>query len=424
MPELEGAGASVADVLPGADSTSIVDEVVEQPTTEEGGEQESAEVEQQGNQEAQAQPEAEAGDGRVLSPDLKKHLASLKAVNPQLEKKIRGTFFAERAFREQFPEGPKAAAEFKASIDQLGGLDGIKQIQQDSGFYKELDTKVEKGDPSIIDSLAEMLPADAYNALGDKFLQRFHAANPEGYQRFMSGIVSSTLASSGLQNELYLIKQVLSLGKTDEALKRIEQIEGWSQQLQDLANSKPEQKQVDPKIAEREQQLNERETKMFTDSVTSDLGAWSKSRVQKEVEPFLKGRKLNDHQFESLEQKALGKVRQSLLSNQQFSQTYQKYFMAKDRDGLLKFVKAETDKLLPGAVKESYRYLFSDFSPKPNQQTQKPGEEKPKPQATPGFVKISGPPNPDQVDLKKTDFGMRMRSQAILKNGQRVTWAQ
>jgi hypothetical protein len=424
MPELEAA-AGVADVLPGGSDTSLVDEPIgtdelsgDQSAVDESGEAPQAEPQ------AAEQPENE-GDGRVLNPELRSHLKQLKAVNPRLEKAIRGTFFALNSFKQAFPGGVQEAQQFKTELQAFGGFEGIKSIQESSTKLQEIDGKLEKGDPSVVDGLSEMLPVEAYPAIAGKFLDTFGAKDAEGYNRMMSGIFADTFDRAGVQHHLQRIQDFIQFGKTDEAVNLLGQIAKWTGSFRDTANQKPQPKPVDPnaeKIAQREQELNQREQKQFTETVSNDIATWSKSRVLSEAAPFLKGRKLNADQTEALEAKALTKVRSSLMADESFKNSYAKFFNAKDRDGLLKFVKAETDKRLPGAVKDSFRLLFSDFSPKP--QPKQEGEKPPAPKGTDqSFIKVSGPPRPDDVDHARTPFEWKMRSKAVLKDGRRVTWA-
>jgi hypothetical protein len=425
MPELEAA-ASVADVLPGGAETSLVDDApVESAEPQDGGEveQPGEELPQPGEQ--QAEPKEDEGDGRVLNPELRSHLKQLKALNPKLEKSIRGAFFALNSYKEVFPGGIQEAKQFKTELQAFGGFDGIKSIQESSAKLQEIDGKIEKGDPSVVDGMAEMLPVEAYPAIAGKLLDTFGAKDAEGYQRMMSGIIANTFDQSGIPFHLQRIADFIQFGKADEAVKLLGEIGKWANGFRELANQKPQPKAVDPnaeKFAQREQELNQREQKQFTETVSNDIATWSKSRVLSEAAPFLKGRKLNADQTEALEAKALTKVRNSLMGNENFKNSYAKFFNAKDRDGLLKFVKAETDKLLPGAVKDSFRLLFSDFSPKP--QPKQEGEKPPAPKGTDqSFIKVSGPPRPDDVDHARTPFEWKMRSKAVLKDGRRVTWA-
>jgi hypothetical protein len=367
MPELEAA-AGVADVLPGGSDTSLVEEPIgsEEISGDQGAVDESGEAPQAEQQPAEQQENE--GDGRVLNPELRSHLKQLKAVNPKLEKAIRGTFFALNSFKQAFPGGVQEAQQFKTELEAFGGFDGIKSIQESSSKLQEIDGKLEKGDPSVVDGLSEMLPVEAYPAITGKLLDTFGAKDAEGYQRMMSGIIANTFEQSGVPFHLQRIADFIQFGKTDEALKLLDQVGKWAGGFRDIANTKPQPKPVDPnaeKFQQEREQLEQEKTKMFTQSVSTELGSWSSSRVTELAGPYLKGRNLNADQKQALESKVLGKVRAAQMGNKEFAANFQKYYSAKDKDGLLKFVKADADKLLPNAVKDSFRVLFSDFGAKP-----------------------------------------------------------
>jgi hypothetical protein len=421
MPELE-VSADVADVLPGGDEQSLP---LESSEPEVSGEDVASPEEPVAPAEPKPEDQQEVQDGRVLSPEMRSHLKALKATNPKLEKQIRGMAFALNNLKENFPGGTKEAIGLKAQLQEFGGVDGIKELQQSAAGFKEIDAKIEKGDASVVDSLTEMLPGDAYPAFAQKLLGSFGAKDPEGYQRMMSGVIANTFEQAGISHHLARIQDYIQFGKPEEAIKMLQGLQEWSGKFGAIAATKPAPKTVDPQaqqVQTERQQLDQEKTKLFTESVSTEVSTWSKSRVQAEAAPFLKGRKLNDDQFEMLETKALNKVRKTLLENKQFTSGYQTYFNSKDKAGLLKFIKAETDKLLPAAVKDSYRLLFSDFS-KPLTPRSSNGEQPPKPAASdPQFIKVSSPPDPNTVDLKRTPIEMRMRSKAVLKDGRRVTW--
>jgi hypothetical protein len=423
MPELEAA-AGVADVLPGGSDTSLVDEPIgtdevsgDQSAVDESGEAPQAEPQ------AAEQPENE-GDGRVLNPELRSHLKQLKAVNPRLEKAIRGTFFALNSFKQAFPGGVQEAQQFKTELQAFGGFEGIKSIQESSTKLQEIDGKLEKGDPSVVDGLSEMLPVEAYPAIAGKFLDTFGAKDAEGYQRMMSGIIANTFEASGVPFHLQRIEDFIQFGKTEEAVKLLREVGNWANGFRQTASTKPQPKPVDPnaeKFQQERQALEQEKTQIFTQTVSTELGSWSTNRITELAGQYLKGRNLNADQKQALEAKVLGKVKAAQMGNKEFAANFQKYYSAKDKDGLLKFVKADADKLLPNAVKDSFRVLFSDFGAKA--QPKPVDGAKPPAAADAGFIKVSGPPHPDTVNLKATDFRMRMHSQAILKDGRRVTWA-
>jgi hypothetical protein len=423
MPELEAA-AGVADVLPGGSDTSLVDEPIgtdevsgDQSAVDESGEAPQAEPQ------AAEQPENE-GDGRVLNPELRSHLKQLKAVNPRLEKAIRGTFFALNSFKQTFPGGVQEAQQFKTELQAFGGFEGIKSIQESSTKLQEIDGKLEKGDPSVVDGLSEMLPVEAYPAIAGKFLDTFGAKDAEGYQRMMSGIIANTFEASGVPFHLQRIEDFIQFGKTEEAVKLLREVGNWANGFRQTASTKPQPKPADPnaeKFQQERQALEQEKTQIFTQTVSTELGSWSTNRITELAGQYLKGRNLNADQKQALEAKVLGKVKAAQMGNKEFVANFQKYYSAKDKDGLLKFVKADADKLLPNAVNDSFRVLFSDFGAKA--QPKPVDGAKPPAAADAGFIKVSGPPHPDTVNLKATDFRMRMHSQAILKDGRRVTWA-
>jgi hypothetical protein len=213
MPELEAA-ASVADVLPGGSDTSLVDDApVEGVEQQDGGEVEQGGEELPQPEQQQAEPKEDEGDGRVLNPELRSHLKQLKALNPKLEKSIRGAFFALNSYKEVFPGGIQEAKQFKTELQAFGGFDGIKSIQESSAKLQEIDGKIEKGDPSVVDGMAEMLPVEAYPAIAGKFLDTFGAKDAEGYQRMMSGIIANTFDQSGVPFHLQRIRTSFSLAR-------------------------------------------------------------------------------------------------------------------------------------------------------------------------------------------------------------------
>jgi hypothetical protein len=360
----------------------------------------------------------ESQDGRVLPAALKKHLAELKGTNPQLSKELRDLWFANRALKEEFPGGLQEIRQLRESVQEFGGIEGIKELKQANDVWNDIDEQWIQGDPTFADRLAEANP-QSFSAIAPRFIDNYSRVDPEGYQRVFGRILAATLRDAEIGNALYLAKQNLALKNTEEAGRLLGEVEQWIGGINELAKQAPKAPAKAPELDRREQSLNEREQKLFRESVAREFRSSVGSSIQSEIKQVLKGKALDQDRMGVFTRLVDEEIAKLVDGDKSIKQTIERYEAAGDSQGVIKFVNSRVKPLVPKAVDKVYKLLFANTAAKTA--TAKVPAKAPA-KVEQGWVKIQGPPRPEDVDHSKTPFEMKFKNQAVLKNGKKVTW--
>jgi hypothetical protein len=200
-------------------------------------------------------------------------------------------------------------------------------------------------------------------------------------------------------------------------------VEGWVENLQKTAQTAPVQKQADPREQElqrREQEFNQRENTQREQRINTKINAFNSNLVRTEAAKHAGNKKLTDDQIRAIYDTAVPKVHELLKNDADFQAKAKR--LQGDEAGLEKLITSRQQQLIPTQVANAYKLLFAGFS--------QPAKAKPvaaqpnaaKPAA--GFQRVAGRPDPWTIDRgpNGTTTEMIFKNQAILKNGQRVTW--
>ena len=373
------------------------------------------------------QPETEtpdAQDGRVLPAALKKHLAELKASNPALSKELRDLWFANRALKEEFPGGLQEVRQLRESIQEFGGMDGIRELQTSHADYEDVDRAWMEGDPQLVDRLQTASP-ESFNALMPRFIDKFSQVDPEGYQAVFGRILAATLRDSDIGNALYLAKQNLAIKNTDEAARLLGEVEQWIGSINELAKKAPASagRQPNSNLDQREQQIAEREAQVYREGVARDFRSSTQTLMQGEIRRIAKGA-IGETRMGKLMAQADIELGKLVDKDASIRNTLARFEANRDHEGALRFIKSKVAPLIPKAIAAvyndpDYRGWFNVNAPKPAAAAKpKPAMEK----VAQGWVKIQAPPRAEEVDHQKTTFDMKFHNRAILKNGKQVVW--
>jgi hypothetical protein len=271
-----------------ADDLGAVLEAPEVSSAEEVVEQVSeAQPEATEQQETVEQPEVK-GDERVLPQWIR----NLKATDPAGFKEAKGQFFGKRTLDEKLKDFDLDG--IKGFLEEHGGRDGLTnvlgELKGKAEQYDGLLEKIESGNREVLadippESLAKLAPAVA---------EEWSKVDPEGWGAAMSGIMASTIQANGVPLFLERMGMMLEFGKTEEAVKMLDQLKGWAGSFSEKAQAPrtTQAKQQPDKLSEREQALAKRESEVFMEDLRRDVdsfrdplimqGAWILLQAQAE----------------------------------------------------------------------------------------------------------------------------------------------
>jgi len=414
VPEVLAAVTEAPEIATPAESTPT--ETVETPEVESQGEQQET---------VEAQP-ADKTDGRSFAGklrDLHKQLMQSKDPNDiGAAKQLKELFFTNKALKSEFPGGLEEVRKLKETYSSLGTPEEIQAVQADAKVLEDIDTKWQAADPRFIDELAE-LNADSFKKLMPIGLNKFAQVDPEGYQRVMSGILSSTLAQAKMGDQLYLISRELQRGDKDEALRLIGQIQEWMGELDKSAKAPVTSPQADPRHTEFEQkqaQLEEQRADFFNQQLATEVNSWRDAQIKSALSKLTNGAKVDPERLEIFNDRVIRELVK--MQPQDFKDKWTRLYAQGDKAALVKFVQGFESSAITKAVSKVHALLF-------------PGAQKKAPVTTPaaqptakpveaGWVKIPARPKPEMIarGRNQTTDDMILAGKAILRDGRKVQW--
>lgn len=356
------------------------------------------------------------GDGRTVPAAIRQHLAQLKTQNPGLAKQLKGILFADQALKREFPGGVKEALEVKQTLAKYGGPEALQEIQSEREAWSKLDESFINADPSFVDTIAENNP-DSFAKLAPSVISKFAEIDPETYQHVMGKVVFNTLSNAPL-NDIY---QALAGNEQTKALAG--KLAEWYNGIHDLASKAPEKK-IDPereKLQKEREAFEEEKGKAFQAEAAREIVGTRDSIITRELNKLLNGKKVPDEKMQAVKLEVIRRMGALLRSQDGFQAAHDRFLSARDKAGLLGFIKPRLDQVIPKAADQAYKLFFAGESKPVVKPATQPSTQKAA--VDPGFTRVSVAPNPADVDHKQTPFEMKWKKQAVLKDGRKVTWA-
>lgn len=280
---MDGEGTSVAlepEILPN-DVVADSGEGTVQPDAPDAG----------GGATADVVPPAESAptDGRTLPKDVQAALKGLRD-NPETSKVARAlndTYFREQAYQKTFAT-PGAAAAAKATLEMLGGDDGIAEMQGRIEQLRVMDEDLAAGKPESLDSLVKDSP-EGFKKLIPAALDKLAKLDFKAYGATVAPIIANTLKN-------YQLPQVLQAlqSSTDPNVKRA--FEVLSQLNTDLENEiRNAPKQTEDNKAQGEwDKIYSEKLNMQTREVGGQVLRYQNEAIAKVLNPLLKTRALSE----------------------------------------------------------------------------------------------------------------------------------
>ena len=382
-----------------------------------------------------------AVDNGKLSKVAKETIDKLKAENPQLAKAVKCALFAEDRLRRELPGGFKDLAGLREKIEQLGGDEGIQNIQGELNGWKEFDAQYTAGDPKVLEFLTETPEAQAaFLKIAPAAFEKFREAHPDGYSAYVSQVFMADMQDAQLPMTIQLLGSILgraTLTEADqaEATKLYTALIGYVNRIGEFAKKQvaaptsAAKTGADPRAAE----LDTREQAIRRTEWSGESGqqharifseAWKRLAAAVPKEKVALVRRLYPIDLkEKIAQKQInidGKP-------QSFDAAMDRYFKAKQKDGFLRLHDSTFKEVVPLALRSAMAEAGIGARKAPaapgvgGEPATKPGAPA-KPAV--GFTPVAAKPNiATEVDRSRTTTAMWQNKQAILNSGKQVTWA-
>ncbi len=365
-------------------------------------------------------------DGRQLPQSVRNMMQELQKADPKAHGFLKDVLHRDRAWTTEFPGGLTEATKLKSDMAAITQeFPDMAELRTNVAEWKGSDDAYNRADPKVVDTWAQMNPA-SFAKLMPTAINKFAATNPEGYQSYMAGVIERTMQNAGITQTLGFISRLLAKGDTEGANAELQGVSEWLKGLGELSKKKVEPAQ--PQVDQRGTELDQREAKLFESEVAGELNPARQAMIRKEAKNLLpKGVELDDETFEAIDAQVQRNADKIIMADPNFIKKFGAYMEAKDKAGLVAFMKQRLNDVLPsangkqGAVEKAVKLFFRGApTPRP---TPKPAATPGKPAAQPqGWVKLAAGPAPHDIDHVKSSFEMKMQKQAILKDGRKVFW--
>lgn len=221
----------------------------------------------------------DSGDGRKIP---QKYAELFKT-----DKSLKELFFSGQALKREFPGGVREAVEFKKSVEEMGGLDGIQQLKSDLDTHNQ-DAQLFESDPAkwaeqgFTENREAALKAFAHT------LEYVAQNHPEQYDYLGSRIVLGTLD----QGPVHDIYGLLSGLKDNPAAQELaKKLAGFYNGIKNTASKvpdrkiDPQQKKLDDERAElskekeqiRNSKVNALAVPHLNKTIDSNVDGWAKT---------------------------------------------------------------------------------------------------------------------------------------------------
>ena len=389
---------------------------------EEGSEgEEGAEGDSETEGEVEAKEELTA-DGRKMPDSLKKGIAALKASMPEVAKEVKGLFFANQEYRQVFPK-PADAVAAKTLIDEVGGQEGLQQINEERQEWSKIDQDFSEGKPEFVKGLAEGNP-EAFLKTAPHVINEFAQRAPEQYAYYSNKVALNTLQNAGIT--MQGLASAYDRYKDNPAAQAvIAEVHNALYGLNEKA-AQFEQKRssVDPereKLNQEKSQFEQQRRADFEGRVADEAEKHLQSKMQPEIDRVVNGRKVDPEAMKGYQQMVQNKVMEKLGAIPGFADKLEAFYRTGDQKKSLEYITSQYNRILPEAAKVIEPFL-RNIAGGPKLVT-KTGE-KTSTQASAGEVVLKEMPDYSAFDWSKTSVADVAQGHGVLKNGKKARgWA-
>ncbi len=410
-----------------ADQTEVPDEsteLAEDTPAEEGdeSEHEGEGEEQEDPAEGEEEPAPATPDGRKLPDAIKKALSTVKAVDPATAKILKSNYYENQEVRAAWGT-PAEAVAAKAMFDEIGGKEGIQEIESERQEWHEIDEAFAEGKPEFVKGLAETNP-EAFLKVAPHVLNEFATRAPEQYAYYTNKVTLNTMSNLGLTTD--------ALAAAYERYKDNPQAQSIIAEMHNALYglgknaAEFEQKRTDPReeaLKQKETQFEQRRRADFETGVETQAKSYLASKIQPEIDRIVAGRKVDPDAMKGYQDMVNREVEKRLGAIPGFSEKLEAYYRTGDSKKSVDYVTAQYNRILPEAAKVIAPFL-RNIAPAGKKPVAAPVAGSARP-SEPGTVTLKEMPTWDQLDPnwrnQSNATAELAQGRAVLKNGKRAT---
>ena len=364
-------------------------------------------------------------------------LQTISKTHPQLARQIPRDIAVAARLRSQFPgQNPfDAIKALERRIKDLGGEEGIREMQATVQDVRELDALYAKSDPRMFDRMTETPEGKAsFIQLAPHAIALFEKLAPKAFTKYMAGVINGDLIGNRVDMTIQRIAEMTpkELAGADGAkvanpvVAELAKLQAYFTRLGEMEKLAPEVIEVkanteDQDLVRQRQELAREKAEIKAQNWKSSADS-AKNRIYTDAwEKESKGKKISAVDREDIQARIAARLPLALKQIPGFSDTLKGFFEADDKDGYLRYLNGKHAEHIPRITKAEIqrRYGTSATTATPKDKTETTTADT---KVDQGFRLVNAVPEANTVDTRRTTRDMISKNQAILKSGQKVQW--
>lgn len=320
----------------------------------------------------------EGADGRRVDAKTRADLAALKKVNPESAKRLGDMYHRTRSIMEEvgattISDAVHKVRQLNATIEGVGGVEGLTQLQDEVGDYRGEIQQFADGDPALLQQLHEANP-ESFGTAIQNGIDLLAEKNPKLFDKLIVGPIVSRLEGAGVYGALDEVVKFVQEGKGQEAYDKLAQIKQWMDNAKKISEGhKTARTQHNPERDEIErgrQELQTERQKIYNDAATSDVNKLNNSAMFKLSENLFKDLKIGREGRGTFNRELTSRIWKIMANDKAYVRAAESLAGKNDRARHVKFIAAKFSEHLP----EQYRKLRNEMYPNYKQRTAAPAK--------------------------------------------------
>jgi hypothetical protein len=367
-------------------------------------------------------------DGRKIDAKTRAEIAELKKTNPQAAKKWAESYFRNQAVMKEFPEAKtpgeaiSAIRNMRATIESLGGEQGITELQTEVQDYRNEIQQFANGDKALIEQLYDPQNPQGLIRSTRNSLDVLRDKNIEHFDEAILPHFSARLEQSGLVRTVDNLLALVKEGKGQESYDLLGKIKGWLGDIKEKADNigksattkNPEAEKL---AKDREEFENQKKTE-FQTRVETDVNRANNPELDKLINPLQKDLGLKKEGMNHFRNGLIARVWKVLANDKAYLNNVRSIRAKGDSVKTADYIHRAFIERLPEQFRLHRNEIYPNIGtkPKPAAGAQPNGEKK----VVPINVTQGQRPRREQVDWVKTSDSMWIAGMAYLLDGKLV----
>jgi hypothetical protein len=370
-----------------------------------------------------------------LNPKLKAHLDTLRTTDPAAAKAIQKALFLEDTLRGKFGHADMRQIDtMRETFEQLGGEQGIQEVQQELDGWRQFDEQFTAGDPKVLEFITSTPEAkDAFLKIAPSMVDRWAETHPDGYQAYIAQAFMATAQLPQFNIPLTMARIEDYLG-AEGVPPRLAELVGTLKNFFGFIGQKASAPVTAPKFAPAAQP-NDRSAELDKREQDFTRKEWLGECVRERDAVF--EATLKKHLGDNVTPETRAKIakyyqtnlREQIAKKPNVNATLERYFNSKQKQGYVSYLTGVYKEAVPLALRITLGELgLSKKAGAAPAQAGRPGAPATRvPTGKPavpgeGFRFVGSKPEFSTVDNTHTTPAMYQAGKAVLKNGQRIQW--